>query len=91
MLKSVKEESNDYINIIPPGEATGETAGVYKSLAQVEGHCMIPKIVQMFSLRPASMKMMIRVWELSIWTGDEPRHNRELVAAAVSRLNDCHY
>ncbi|MBC2716113.1 MAG: hypothetical protein HF978_12470 [Desulfobacteraceae bacterium] len=80
-----------FINTIPPGKATGETAEVYKSLAQVEGHGMIPKIVQIFSLKPASMKMMIQIWEMSMWMGDEPRYNREMVAAAVSRFNECHY
>ena len=49
-----------FINTIPPGKATGETAEVYKSLAQVEGHGMIPKIVQVFSLKPAAMKMIPR-------------------------------
>jgi alkylhydroperoxidase family enzyme len=34
---------------------------------------------------------MIRSWELTLWEGEEPRQRRELVAAAVSRLNDCHY
>ena len=80
-----------FINTIPPGKATGETSEVYKYLAQVEGHGMIPKIVQVFSLKPAAMKMMIRIWELAMWMGDEPRHNREMVAAAVSRFNECHY
>jgi len=45
----------------------------------------------MFSLRPGSMRRMIRTWELSNWVGSEPRPMREMIAAAVSRLNDCHY
>jgi hypothetical protein len=44
-----------FINTIPPGKATGETLEVYKSLAQVEGHGMIPKIVQVLSLKPTAM------------------------------------
>ncbi len=80
-----------YIEIVPPGKATGETAEVYKYMAQVGGHHMVAKIVQMFSLRPASMRMMIRKWELTMWVGNEPRRTRELVAAAVSRFNNCHY
>ncbi len=39
----------------------------------------------------ASMRRMLRTWELSQWSGDEPRRHRELVAAAVSRVNECHY
>jgi len=80
-----------FIRTISPREATGETAEVYRYLVEVGGHRMVPKIVQIFGLRPGSMRMMIRKWELTMWTGDEPRHMRELVAPAVSRLNDCHY
>ena len=80
-----------FIATVPPGKATGETAEVYRYMAEVGGHPMVGRIVQVFSLRPASMRRMIRTWELSQWMGSEPRTNRELVAAAVSRLNDCHY
>jgi hypothetical protein len=81
-----------FINVVPPGKAIGETADAYKSLARFGGgQGMVPKIVQIFSLRPGSMKMMIRKWELAMWAGDEPRYLREMVAAAVSRLNSCHY
>jgi hypothetical protein len=52
---------------------------------------MVAKIVQIFSLRPASMKRMIRQWELAMWKGGTPRQERELAAAAVSRFNNCHY
>ncbi len=80
-----------FIETVPPGQATGETAEVYKYMAGVSGHDRVAKIVQMFSLRPGSMKMMIRMWELAMWIGDEPRQTREMVAAAVSRFNNCHY
>jgi len=80
-----------FIATIPPGKATGETAEVYRYMRQVAGGGMIAKIVQMFSLRPASMRRMIRTWELTMWAGGEPRQTRELVAAAVSRFNNCHY
>ena len=80
-----------FIETVSPGKATGETAEVYRYMAQVAGHDMVAKIVQLFSLRPASMRRMIRSWELSNWAGSEPRAMREMVAAAVSRLNNCHY
>lgn len=57
----------------------------------MSGSGRVAQVVQIFSLRPASMRRMIRAWELAMWAGDEPRVARELVAAAVSRLNDCHY
>ena len=80
-----------FIKIIPPRKASGEIAAVYQYMAQVGGSDMVAKIVQIFSLRPGSMKRMIRMWELTMWVGGVPRKHRELVAAAVSRLNNCHY
>jgi hypothetical protein len=80
-----------FIETVRPGKATGETAEVYKYMARVGGHEMVPNIVQIFSLRPGSTRMMIRRWELTMWMGDEPRQMREMVASAVSRLNHCHY
>lgn len=80
-----------FIEIVPPRMAHGETAEVYRYMAEVGGHHMVGKIVQMFSLRPASMRRMIRSWELAMWMGAEPRQNREILAAAVSRFNNCHY
>ncbi len=80
-----------HVATIPPSRATGETAAAYQALRRVSGSGMVAQVVQVFSLRPASMRRMIRSWELAMWMGDEPRAQRELVAAAVSRLNDCHY
>ncbi len=80
-----------FIKTIPPGKATGETREVYDYMAEVAGNDMVAKIVQIFSLRPVSMKRMIRQWELAMWKGDAPRQVRELAAAAVSRYNNCHY
>lgn len=80
-----------FIATVPPGRATGETAAAYREARRMAGAPMVAKIVQVFSLRPASMRRMLRTWELSQWSGDEPRRHRELVAAAVSRVNECHY
>ena len=49
-----------FIKTIPPGKATGEAAEVYNYMAEVSGIGMVAKIVQIFSLRPASMRRMIR-------------------------------
>ena len=80
-----------YIEVSSPARATGETAEVYRFMAEVGGSNRVANIVQLFGLRAASMRRMIRSWELAMWCGDEPRTNRELVAAAVSRYADCHY
>ena len=60
-------------------------------MAEVGGDEMVARIVQMFSVRPSSMRCMIRTWFLVMWNGSEPRTHRELLASVVSRLNDCHY
>ncbi len=80
-----------YIQTVPPASATGETAEAYECMRQLGGIDPVTNVVQVFSLRPASLRRMIRTWELSNWAGEEPRRTRELVAAAVSRLNDCDY
>lgn len=80
-----------FIEIIPPRKATGDTAEVYRYMGEVGGGGPVGKIVQMFSLRAGSMRRMIRTWELLMWSGTEPRASRELLAAIVSRYNDCHY
>ena len=80
-----------FIATVPPRQASGETRDVYRYMREVAGAPMVANIVQLFSLRPASMRWMIREWELAMWVGDEPRATRELIGASVSRLNDCHY
>lgn len=55
------------------------------------GSGLVPHVVQVFSLRAASMRRMIRSWELAMWAGGTPRALRELLATLVSELNRCHY
>lgn len=90
-----------FITTIAPKAAQGETARVYRYMGEVgSGNVATPdtrlpsrvaQIVQLFSIKPASMRRMIRSWELSMWSGTEPRANRELIAAVVSRVNSCVY
>jgi hypothetical protein len=80
-----------FVATIPPGRATGEVRDAYRYMREVGGAATVAHVVQVFSLRPASMRRMIRSWELAMWTGTEPRAAREFLAVAVSRLNACHY
>ena len=57
----------------------------------MSGSGLAAQVVQVFSLRASSMRRMIRSWELAMWVGGAPRVNRELIAAAVARLEHCHY
>ncbi len=80
------------ISTVSPRRASGEAADVYGYMAEVGGaENLVAKIVQLFSLRPASMRRMIRRWELAMWMGREPRAMRETAAVAVSRFNECDY
>ena len=80
-----------FIATVPPRRATGETRAAYGLMRDVAGVGTVARVVQLFSLRPASMRRAIRTWELGMWIGGEPRAMREFVGAGVSRLNDCHY
>ena len=80
-----------HIATVPPAQATGETAEVYAELRRMSGSGLVAQVVQVFSLRASSMRRMIRSWELAMWVGVAPRVHRELVAAAVARLEHCHY
>ena len=80
-----------FIATVSPRAATGETADVYRHMREMARSPIVAQVVQLFSLRPASMRWMIRNWELGLWVGDGPRAARELVAAMISRLNECHY
>ena len=80
-----------HIATVPPAQATGETADVYGELRRMSGSGLAAQVVQVFSLRASSMRRMIRSRELAMWVGGAPRVVRELIAAAVARLEHCHY
>ncbi|HYC54726.1 MAG TPA: hypothetical protein VEL28_07295 [Candidatus Binatia bacterium] len=80
-----------YIQTISPRNAGAELVPVVRYMHSVVGVGLVANVVRLFSLRPASMRRMIRTWELAMWVGEEPRARRELVAAMVSRLNQCVY
>ncbi len=80
-----------YIEVIQPKKATGEVKSAYRYMREVGRGGMVANVVRLFSLQPESMRRMVRSWELAMWIGDEPRAMRELMAASISRYNDCHY
>jgi hypothetical protein len=49
-----------YVQVVPPSQATGELADAYRYMREVGGVGMIANIVRLFSLRPGSMRRMIR-------------------------------
>ena len=80
-----------FIRVVSPSEGGPELASTHAYMREVCGTGTVANIVRLFSQRPASMRRMIRSWELAMWTGDEPRASRELIAAMVSRINQCVY
>lgn len=80
-----------FVSVIPPSRAAGPLAAAYDRLRAVAGGVPAPNVMRVFSGRAASLQRAVRGWELAMWTGEEPRARRELVAAMVSRANDCGY
>ncbi len=80
-----------YIRTISPSEGGPDLRAAHDYMREVGGTGVVANIVRVFSQRPASMRRMIRSWELAMWMGEEPRATRELVAAMVSRINQCVY
>ena len=56
-----------FVATIPPSRATGETRDVYRYMQEVGGAGTVAQIIQLFSLRPASMRWAIRSLELAMW------------------------
>ena len=80
-----------YIKTISPRVAVGAVAEAYQLATDICGLSRIPNVMQVFSLRPETLKRAIRIWELGMWVTDVPRALLEMVAVAVSRFNNCHY
>lgn len=80
-----------WIRTASPPEGGPELAAAFDYMREVGGIGVVANIVRIFSQRPASMRRMIRTWELAMWMGEEPRATREWIAASVSRLNQCVY
>ena len=80
-----------YIETIPRRRATGPTAEAYRQLGQLLGRAQSPHVIELFSLHPRTMITFVREWELTHWLARSPRTSTELVAATVSRLNECTY
>jgi len=80
-----------WIEVIPPGRATGRLAALYELVASADGH--VDAILQVHSLRPRTLEAHLALYKATLHSrpnGLSPRE-RELVGAVVSRLNGCDY
>jgi len=80
-----------FIATTPPSRATPEGKDAYRYMYRVAGVWIPGNIFRVLSGRPGTMARFIRDWEVAMWSCEEPRRDRELVAAAVSRRASCEY
>jgi uncharacterized peroxidase-related enzyme len=78
-----------YIRHIPPSQACGRLAHVYREIRTDVPR--VPNLMQVFSLRPETMESIYRTWLASMWNGRLPRQTKELMAVVVSKAANCDY
>lgn len=81
--------------LIPPSKANSELRAAYallrESMGVRGGMPLTPQVMQCLSRRPNLMLAAADGYRFAGWGGLLPRAQRELVALAVSRENDCFY
>jgi uncharacterized peroxidase-related enzyme len=78
-----------YIRHIPPSQAGGRLAQVYREVrAEVP---RVPNFLQAFSLRPETMEGAYRHWLALMWSRRVPRQLKEMIAVCVSVSARCDY
>jgi uncharacterized peroxidase-related enzyme len=78
-----------YIRHIPPSQAAGRLAHVYREIRSEVPR--VPNLMQVFSLRPETMESIYRSWLASMWNGRLDRRTKELLAVSVSKVAQCDY
>lgn len=76
-----------YIRHIPPAEACGRLAEVYREIRSEVPR--VPSLIQVFSLRPETMESVHRHWLSAMWVGRLPRETKELMALVVAKAANC--
>jgi uncharacterized peroxidase-related enzyme len=79
-----------YVPIVEESEATGAVAEMYEEVRQFVGAPIVPHIFKVLSSQPALLKSLVASFSAT-FSGAVPRPTKEIIAAWVSRLNDCTY
>jgi alkylhydroperoxidase family enzyme len=79
-----------WIRTVPKDEATGPLAKLYERFAP--GDQQVDNILGIHSLHPQSLADHFALYKTLMYGGGAlSRPEREMVAVAVSKANDCHY
>ena len=80
-----------WIRTIAPGEATGLLRRLYDEAIARAGKVF--NVLRIQSLRPEVLEIGVQLYEELMFSPRSPlsRAQREMIAVAVSRVNQCHY
>ena len=80
-----------WIRTIAPGEATGLLKRIYDEALARAGKVF--NVLSLQSLRPEVLEIGVKLYEELMFSPRSPlsRAQREMIAVAVSRANQCHY
>ena len=80
-----------WIRTISPEEATGLLRGIYDDAIARAGKVF--NVLRIQSLRPEVLEAGVNLYQALMLSPESPlsRAQREMIAVAVSRANDCHY
>jgi uncharacterized peroxidase-related enzyme len=80
-----------WIRTVAPGEATGLLKRIYDEALARAGKVF--NVLSIQSLRPEVLQAGIDLYRELMFSPKSPlsRAQREMIAVAVSRANDCHY
>lgn len=80
-----------WIRTVAPGEATGLLKRLYAAAVSRAGKVF--NVLRIQSLRPEVLEIGVQLYEELMFSPRSPlsRAQREMIAVAVSRVNQCHY
>jgi alkylhydroperoxidase family enzyme len=79
-----------WIQVIPPGEASGDLAAHYSRMCEPDGS--VDNILTVHSLNPRSLLAHYDLYKVCMYgPSDLSRAQREMVAVVVSVINHCDY